>query len=206
MGGRDFSERNGIWWQERGSTSMQAQHSWTLLRFIAVCYNHCLSRVSIHRETILHLTLFVSHRNRNPTFCLPFWVSSSKCVLSTYYVSGIVTATGIKINKTWALPEMLREARRLGSVKYSDTWNLRLRQGCQEKGWRESQGAMLVQVLSGTSNRNSTHSSSSKGGIWWRKMEELMNSKVRETAESQKGGREQEQDWKIRRPFHSPRF
>lgn len=91
---------------------------WTLLRFIAVCYNHCLSRVSTHRETIPHLTLFISKRNGNPTFCLPFWVSFSKCVLSTYYVSGIVTATGIKINKTWALPEMLREARRLGTV-----WN-----------------------------------------------------------------------------------
>lgn len=82
--------------------------------------------------------------------------------------------------------------------------NLRLRQGCQEKGWRERQGpgqrqgAVLVQVLSGASNRNSTYSSLSKEGIWGRKMEELMNSKVRQTAESQKGEGGQEKDWKIR--------
>ena len=81
---------------------------------------------------------------------------------------------------------------------------MRPRQGCREKGWRErqgpgqNQGAELVQVLSGASNRNSTYSSPSKEGIWGRKMEELRNSKVRQTAESQKGEGGQEKDWKIR--------
>lgn len=97
MGGRDFSERNGIWWQERGSTSMQAQHSFEpfLGSLLSVTITAFLGYL-LTGKLFLTLHSYFSHRNENPTFCLPSWVSFSKCVLSTYYVSGIVTATGIQ--------------------------------------------------------------------------------------------------------------
>ena len=80
---------------------------------------------------------------------------------------------------------------------------MRLRQGCQEKKLEGEAGArpwkaVSFKVLSVASNRNSPHSNSSKGGIFGRNLGKLMNSKVREVAESQKGEEGPDQDRRTR--------
>lgn len=81
--------------------------------------------------------------------------------------------------------------------------NLRLRQGCQEKKLEGEAGArpwkaVSFKVLSAASNRNCPLSNSSKGGIFGSNLGKLMNSRVREMAESQKGEEGQEQDRRTR--------